>query len=163
MPAKKPPAPFIVNDALIAAWATNNRINAYLVRNLSDEAWSAKPPGGKGRDIAAIVGHIHNVRLMWLKASGATDLPAKLEPGTFSRDEAIAALEESWKALEETLRASLEGGGNIKSFKPDVAGFFGYLVAHDAHHRGQITMLARQTSFPVSQSAMFGMWEWGTR
>jgi hypothetical protein len=24
-------------------------------------------------------------------------------------------------------------------------------------------MLARQTGHPVSQSVMFGMWEWGTR
>ncbi len=163
MPAKKPQAPFEIPDALLRAYATNNRINAYLVQNIPEEAWRAKPPGGKGRDIASIVAHMNNVRLMWLKASGAADVPEKLEPTTVSKEEAVTALDASWKSLENTLRASLAAGGNIKSFKPDVASFFGYLVAHDAHHRGQITMLARQLGHPVSQSVMFGMWEWGTR
>src|SRR5579863_4789756 len=44
-----------------------------------------------------------------------------------------------------------------------VAGFLAYLVAHDAHHRGQITRPARQVAHPIPQSVMFGMWEWGTR
>lgn len=163
MAIKKPAAPFEIAEALIGAYATNNRINVYLVRNLPGEAWNAQPPGGKGRDIASIVAHIHNVRLMWLKASGAAELPSKLEPGTVTKADAIEALEASWGALEQTLRGALRGEGKIKSFKPDVVSFFGYLVAHDAHHRGQITMLARQTGHPVSQSVMFGMWEWGTR
>ncbi len=106
---------------------------------------------------------MHNVRLMWLKASGTADIPAKLEPATATQAQAVTALEASWKSLENTLRASLNGAGNIKGFKPDAVSFFGYLVAHDAHHRGQITMLARQLGHPVSQSVMFGMWEWGTR
>lgn len=46
-----------------------------------------------------------------------------------------------------------------KGFRPDVAGFLGYLIAHDAHHRGQITMLAQQLGHPLPQKAMFGMWE----
>jgi len=163
MPAKKSATPFVVTDALVAAYATNNRINVFLVQNLPDEAWNAKAPDGKGREIASIVGHIHNVRVMWLKASGAAELPAKLEPGTFTKEQAIDALEQSAAALDTTLRASLSGTGAIKGFKPDATSFFGYLVAHDAHHRGQIAMLARQAGYPISQSALFGLWEWGTR
>lgn len=163
MPTKKTESPFVVADALIGAYATNNRINVYLVRNLPDEAWRAKPAGAKGRDIALMVAHMHNVRLMWLKAVGATELPRKPDPHTVSRSQAVQALEESCKALEDTLRLSLNGAGRIKGFKPDAVGFFAYPMAHDAHHRGQITMLARQVGHPVSQSVMFGMWEWGTR
>jgi uncharacterized damage-inducible protein DinB len=163
MPAKKPSAPFEIAEALLRAYATNNRINVFLVQNIPEEAWRAKPPGGKGRDTPSIVAHMHNVRLMWLKAAGAADIPAKLEPAALSKEQAISALEASWKSLEDTLRASLSTGGNVKSFKPDAVSFFGYLVAHDAHHRGQITMLARQLGHPVAQSVMFGMWEWGTR
>jgi hypothetical protein len=44
--------------------------------------------------------------------------------------------------------------GHLKGFKAD--------AAHDAHHRGQITMLARQLGYPVPQSVMVGLWEWGT-
>ncbi len=74
-----------------------------------------------------------------------------------------AALESSRDALSAVMRRSLETRRKIKVFRPDVAGFFGYLIAHDAHHRGQIAMLARQAGHPLPQKAMFGMWEWGSR
>ena len=154
---------FAVLDALIGAYAINNRINVYLIQNLPDEAWKAKPPGGKGRTIASMVAHIHNVRLMWLKAAGCKDLPQKLDPDAVTKQQAIRALDASWQALEDSLRSALNADGRIKGFKPDAVSFFAYLVAHDAHHRGQITMLARQLGHPVSQGAMFGLWEWGAR
>jgi uncharacterized damage-inducible protein DinB len=135
----------------------------YLIENLPDEAWRAKPPEAKGRNIASMVAHIHNVRLMSLKAAGATELPQKLESETVTKQQALRALEASWQALEDTLGPALNGDGRIKGFKPDVASFFTYLVAHDAHHRGQMTMLSRQVGHPVLQSVMFGLWEWGTR
>jgi uncharacterized damage-inducible protein DinB len=163
MPAKPAPAPFDVVERLLAAYATNNRINEYLIKNVPAEAWAASPPGGKGRSIPGIVGHIHNVRLMWLKAVGAATVPAKLEGNEFSKDEAIELLRLSTEAMMRVVEPSLRSDGRIKGFKPDVTSFLGYLFAHDAHHRGQISMLARQLGHPLPQSAMFGMWEWGTR
>jgi uncharacterized damage-inducible protein DinB len=154
---------FSVADALTGAYATNNRINLYLLENVPDAAWRAETPGGKGRNPAAIVAHIHNVRLMWLKATGFAPMPEKLDAETVTKEQAAAALVASWAALETCLRRALEGDGKIKGFKPDVASFFAYLVAHDAHHRGQISMLARQSGHPLSKSANFGVWEWGTR
>jgi hypothetical protein len=66
---------FVIADAFIGAFAASNRINAYLVQNLSDEARRGKPARAKGRDIESIVAHIgvahiHNVRVMWLKPTG---------------------------------------------------------------------------------------------
>jgi len=65
--------------------------------------------------------------------------------------------------VKDVLEVSLKSDGRIRGFRPDVAGFFGYLIAHDAHHRGQITMLARQVGHSIPQKATFGMWEWGVR
>ncbi len=161
-PAKKGNPPFKLDDRLLAAFGTNNRINRYLIENLSPEVWSAKPP--KGRTIAEIVVHIHNVRLMWLKAAGfKATIPGKLESDNITPSVAIRALDDSFEALSEVLRESLSADGRIKGFKPDVASFIAYLVAHDAHHRGQISMLARQLGHPLPHGANFGMWEWGTR
>jgi uncharacterized damage-inducible protein DinB len=154
----------VSTEALANAFATNNRINEYLIRNLPDEAWRAVPPGGKGRDIASIFAHLHNVRLMWLKSAGKTSpLPDKLEGDRFSKEDAIRALDASWRELDMVLKNSMAGDGRIKGFKPDVYSFLGYLFAHDAHHRGQIALLARQVGHPLNKSAGFGMWEWGTR
>jgi uncharacterized damage-inducible protein DinB len=148
---------------LLNAFDTNNRICQYLIENLPVEAWNAKPPENKGRTIAAIVAHMHNVRVMWLKAAKAEEIPGQLDRGTVTPKQASTALEQSRKALHALTARALETDGRIRNFRPDVAGFFGYLIAHDAHHRGQIAMLARQLGHPLPQKAMFGMWEWGSR
>ena len=149
--------------ALLNAFNTNNRINQYLIDNLPPAAWTAKPPDGKGRTVAAIVAHMHNVRVMWLKAAKAEDIPPQLDRTIVTPSQALRALEASRHALSVVLSRALQSDGRVKGFRPDVAGFLGYLIAHDAHHRGQITMLARQLGHTLPQKAMFGMWEWNSR
>lgn len=159
--AKPTAAPFDLKAGLISAFAANNRINCYLLENIPAEAWAAKPPEGQGRTIAAIAAHMHNVRRMWLKAVGAARIPEKLGTNASMKD-ALRALDQSHAALAAVLAGALESG-KVKNFKPDAAGFYSYLIAHDAHHRGQIASLARRLGHPIPQSAMFGMWEWGSR
>lgn len=149
--------------SLLDAFNTNNRINQYLLDNLPPAVWKMKPADGKGRTIAAIVAHMHNVRVMWLKAAKADEIPPQLDRATVTPGQAMRALESSRHALSVVISRALESDGRVKSFRPDVAGFLGYLIAHDAHHRGQIAMLARQLGQPLPTKAMFGMWEWGSR
>jgi uncharacterized damage-inducible protein DinB len=160
MPKKS--VPFVLAESVLSAFDTNDRINHYLLDGLPAEAWRAEPPGGKGREIAAIVAHMHNVRVMWLKATKGK-VPAQLDRFTVTPAQAKKALDASRRALRDVLQAALETDGRVRGFRPDVAGFVGYLISHDAHHRGQITMLARQVGHPISQKTMFGMWEWGMR
>jgi len=149
--------------SLLNAFNTNNRINQYLIDNLPSAAWKAKSAEGKGRTIGAIVAHMHNVRVMWLKATKAEEIPAQLDRASVTPAQAVRALESSRHALSVVISGALARDGRVKGFRPDVAGFLGYLIAHDAHHRGQIAMLARQLGHPLPQKAMFGMWEWGSR
>jgi len=150
--------------SLLNAFNTNSRINLYLIESVPAAAWKAKPPDGKGRTIAAIVAHMHNVRVMWLKVSAkGSEIPAQLNRATVTPAQALQALEQSRQALSDLIGGALESDGRIKGFRPDVAGFVGYLIAHDAHHRGQIAMLARQLGQPLPQKITFGMWEWGSR
>lgn len=149
--------------ALLDAFATNDSINRYLIENLPSAAWAAKPPDGKGRTIAAIVAHLHNVRVMWLKATKADEIPEQIVRATVTPAQAVEALEASRRALDAVMSHALLTDGRVKGFRPDMAGFLGYLIAHDAHHRGQIAMIARQVGHPLAQKAMFGMWEWGSR
>jgi uncharacterized damage-inducible protein DinB len=149
--------------ALLNVFNTNNRINHYLIDNLPPAAWKAKTTDGKGRTIAAIIAHMHNARVMWLKAAKAEEIPEQLDRAMVTPTQALRGLESSRHALSVIISGALHSNGKIRSFRPDVAGFIGYLIAHDAHHRGQITMLARQLGYPLPQKAMFGMWEWGSR
>ncbi len=107
---------------------------------------------------------MHNVRVMWLKASAkGSEIPEQLNRATVTPAQAVRGLELSCEALSDLIGRALESDGRIKGFRPDVAGFLGYLIAHDAHHRGQIAMLARQVGLPLPQKVIFGMWEWGSR
>jgi uncharacterized damage-inducible protein DinB len=151
-------------NAPIEAFNTNNRINQYLIDNVAPEAWKAKLLDGKGRTISAIVAHMHNVRVMWLKAAAkGSEIPDQLDRATVTPAQASQALQQSCNSLGELIGRALETDGRIKGFRPNVAGFLAYLIAHDAHHRGQIAMLARQLGHPLPQKINFGMWEWGSR
>jgi len=35
-----------------------------------------------------------------------------------------------------------------------------YMVAHEAHHRGQVCMLAHQMGFKLPVAVMSGIWNW---
>lgn len=157
-------APFDVGAALVAAWATHERIHQFLLENLDPSAWSALAPIGKGRTIRGVVAHIHNVRLLWL-AHHAPELAlsAKLDREQATLEEARAALATSGTAIGELLKKALADNGKLPGFKPDVVGFFTYATAHEAHHRGQICLLARAVGKPLEQAQGYGLWEWRKR
>jgi uncharacterized damage-inducible protein DinB len=98
-----------------------------------------------------------------LKAAKAGEIPEQLDRTSVTPAEAVRGLESSRNTLHALIQRALESDGRIKNFRPDVASFVGYLIAHDAHHRGQVAMLARQVGHALPQKAMFGMWEWGSR
>jgi uncharacterized damage-inducible protein DinB len=107
---------------------------------------------------------MHNVRVMWLKVSAkGSEIPPQLDRATVAPTQAVRALDQSCQALVELMGRAFEADGRVKGFRPDAAGFLGYLISHDAHHRGQIAMLARQLGHPLPQKIIFGMWEWGKR
>src|SRR5271167_163353 len=101
---KKTAAPFILAEGLLSAFDTNDRINHYLLDNLPAEAWRAEPPGNKGRDVAAVVAHMHNVRVMWLKATKGK-VPQQLDRFTVTPAQAKKALDASRAALREVLQS----------------------------------------------------------
>src|SRR5271165_4529719 len=160
--AKAPSIDF--KKSIVEAFATNERANQLLLGNIEEAVWQASPPSGKGRSIADIASHIHHVRLMWLSAADKNaKVPAKLDPDKATREQVQAALKISATALQELIQKAVDDpAGKVPNFKPDVVGFVGYLIAHDAHHRGQISMLAHQLGHPLPPKINFGLWEWGT-
>ena len=153
----------IMDDRLVETWQIHDRINHYLLEAVPDDALGASL-APKFRTIGQLFAHMHNVRVMWLKVANKDgQIPESLNRATATPKQALHALEKSRHALSVVISGALEDNGRIKGFRPDVAGFLGYLISHDAHHRGQIAMLARQVGHPLPQKAMFGMWEWGSR
>jgi uncharacterized damage-inducible protein DinB len=149
---------------LIDTWRINNRINLFLLDGIGDEDLTATLLS-KGRSVCEQFAHIHNVRLMWLKASIPEALAglAKIEKGAATKATLADAMTASATAVEKILAASVENGGKVKGFKPHVTAFLAYLVAHDAHHRSQVILALKQAGKPLDKKLLYGMWEWGTR
>lgn len=154
-----------MNGQLIETWEINNRINLYLLDAIQQEHLK-DISASKGRNVGEQFAHIHNVRLMWLKVSAPAlhEKLTKIEKEDAGNKKLLAkSLKESGKAISELIASSIEKGGKVKGFKPHVAAFLGYIIAHDAHHRGQIMLCLKQSGHPVDKKIQYGLWEWGVR
>ncbi|MDB4951619.1 MAG: hypothetical protein JWM27_4268 [Gemmatimonadetes bacterium] len=154
-----------LRESLLDTWRIHDRINRYLLDAVEGDALGAVS-ASKGRTVGEQLAHVHNVRLMWLKAAAPELLQglAKVEKDAAAdRDGLCAALEASGTAVEALLRRALEGDGRIKGFKPHASAFLGYLVSHESHHRGQIALTLKQAGHPLDRKTGYGIWEWGVR
>ena len=152
-------------DQLAESWATSARIDLYLLAAIDEDALDLQAPS-KGRTVREAFLHLHNVRLMWIEVAGRDLMAglAKLDREARPAKAALTgALAASAKAMEDLIRRAAAAGGRVKNFKPHVGAFVGYLVAHEAHHRGQIALILKLAKRPMDRKIGYGMWEWGSR
>ncbi len=152
-----------LGTALVVAWKTSARVTEYLLDHLDATLWRAEPPGEKGRTIASIFAHLHNVRHMLLVQAKARGVPSKLDRHRTTAVQARAALSDRADAIAAVLESAAGSGGPRAQLSAGRGRVFSAAVTHEAHHRGQIAMLARQVGHPLSPEAMPGMWEPGKR
>ena len=163
-----------IRDVLLEIYAANDSMNQLLLTHLDRRAWRAKLPGTsgrKGRTIAAIFTHLHNNRLVWLKHSAPhLRCPAPLDPARCTMKQACDAHQKSAAGCLEMLREALSDDPKRRVTKfsrgswapvwPADAKMFGYMFAHEAHHRGQVIMLAHQLGYRLPVEAWAGIWWW---
>lgn len=156
---------------LIAAWRTNNRVTVYLIEHLPAELWSMNVPGSPRRTIRMLAAHIHNARCSWIKMIGerhGVAVPKSVDGRTVRPSELKRALERSSRGMIELIRLGLSCDGAIppadwQNFPTDLVHFLSYFVAHEAHHRGQLVMLARQLGHRLPVEVTAGLWQWKKR
>jgi uncharacterized damage-inducible protein DinB len=150
---------------LLEMWQIHDRINVYLLDAVAAECLSSHS-ASKGRSAGEQFAHIHNVRLMWLKAAAPDLLKglAKIENEQANDKKLLRdSLSDSGKAIGTLLTNSLATGGRVKGFKPHAAAFLGYLISHESHHRGQLMLTLKQAGKPMDKKTAYGIWEWGVR
>jgi uncharacterized damage-inducible protein DinB len=168
--AKRSPKVYTqIGPTAVRIFAANDRMNQFLMERLDPTVWRATPPG-KVRTIAAIFTHMHNVRTKWIRLSAPhLKVPPQLNRVHCTPQQARAGLAESAARCSEMLAEALgDGEGRVDKFhrdgwaKPWPAGMemLCYMLAHEAHHRGQVCMLAHQLGFPLPDAVTSGLWNW---
>jgi uncharacterized damage-inducible protein DinB len=163
------------DDALLDAWRICNRVTTLLVASLPDALWPLALSGAPRRSVRNVAVHLHNCRGLWLKSLGrgaGIALPAKLDPKSATRARTVVALARSGEAILRLLRAGIANGGDF----PGVASAFhygamprnavlfcAYAVSHEAHHRGQLLVMARQLGHRLPPEVVAGLWQWSSR
>jgi uncharacterized damage-inducible protein DinB len=77
-------------------------------------------------------------------------------------------LKRSSAGIEALLKLGFAAEGQVppskgyvwRNLSLDVGHVLTYFVAHEAHHRGQIVMVARQTGHRLPSTTTGGLWQW---
>lgn len=161
-------------ESLLNTYAINHAMNELLFTHLDSRAWRAAPPNQsprEGRTIAAIFAHLHNCRLLWLRNSAPRlKCPAPLDPARCTMAQARRAHARSHAQCLKMLRQALLDSEprRIEKFSrgdwapvwPANGVMFSYMFLHEAHHRGQIILLAHQLGYRLPVPGAYGIWHW---
>jgi uncharacterized damage-inducible protein DinB len=168
------PSPPDLTATILAAWKTSNRVTLFLFEHLPPGLWAADVPGTSRRTIRMIAGHIHNARCMWIKTLGAPHglpVPASVDRRRVGARQLLPALRRSGTGITRLLELGIQHGGTIPATRAyvwrnlplDVAHVLGYFIAHEGHHRGQITLAARALGHRLPREVTGGLWQWSQR
>lgn len=158
-----------VAKQMVEAYAVNDRMYQLILQQLDPRAWKALPMGKRTRSIADMVAHVHNVRCKWLRLSAPhLERPGLLNRSRCTQKQAASAMAASAARCCEMLADALSGEQKVEFFLRDGwarpwapgAAMFAYMLSHDAHHRGQICLLAHQLGYPLPFAAGPGLWGW---
>lgn len=161
-------------DPIRQAWRTNNRVTCLLVENMPAAIWSKKLPGEQRRTVRALCAHLHNIRCRWLKTLGTEHglkAPELCDAARVTPSALLRQLGRSSTSMEALLTLGLTSSGMIPPSKRytwrnlplDVPHVLTYFVAHEAHHRGQLLMVARQLGHRLPAEVANGLWMWTHR
>jgi uncharacterized damage-inducible protein DinB len=144
-------------------------MNQIVIESLDPAIWTVRPQGNV-RSIAALFTHMHNMRAKWIRLTAPQlGVPARLHRTDCTQEQARAGLAVSAARCAEMLAELLGAGeGRTARFHRDAlaapwpAGpeMLAYMLAHEAHHRGQACMLAHQLARPLPSKVMAGIWNW---
>jgi uncharacterized damage-inducible protein DinB len=167
-----------LGQAAVQIFAANERMNQMLIERLDPAVWVAKlstvkplaaKSTGNTRTIAAIFTHMHNMRCKWLRLTAPhLKVPRQLNRAHCTPRQASTALAESAARCVSMLAEALGDKGDVKTFlrdgwaRPWPVGpeMLCYMIAHEAHHRGQVCMLAHQLGYKLPSQVMAGIWNW---
>ena len=153
--------PLDVEHELVEAFRQNGLVTEYLVKILPTDLWRLDPPSGRGRSIAAIVAHMQSVRRTFARMGGARPGPPSLDRNASTPLQAQKALHQSTEDLARLFETAFAARqARVKGMPRRAVNMLAYLIQHDAHHRGQICILARDLGHEFKSEETMRIWGW---
>ena len=149
---------------LVETWKMSNEANLYLLKEIP-ASYLKDSYSPRTRTVAAQFAHMHNVRLRWLQhsAPALVGTAKSFERGAQPTSKQLSdALKASEKIVARFLEQS-EADGKVKQWNGPPASFLGYLIAHEAHHRGLAMVAMRMSGRKLPQEVVYGQWQWGKK
>ncbi len=153
-----------MKEQLLQAWQTSQQKNLLLFDAISDTGMQKTMSTRGGRTIGEQWLHLHKVRASWLDICGKK-LDKKIKPvektAVYNRKQTRAMLAESTSVIESLIHWSWDHHiGKLSGFKNGLIPFISYLIAHEAHHRGNMLLTLKLSGEKVEDKVKFGLWEW---
>jgi uncharacterized damage-inducible protein DinB len=153
--------PIDVAAELLEAFEKSARVTEYLISRVPDELWHAPGPTGRGRTLAAIAAHMQSVRRTFARMGGARPTGPSLDRRTVTKAQAVKALRDSADGLVRAFSEGIAQGRSRVSGQPRrLVEMLAYLLQHDAHHRGQITMRVADLGGEFASDDNARIWGW---
>ena len=147
----------------IDTWQLNNRVNMMVLEEMTPETLECTLSKRGGRNVALQFTHMHSVRLQWLEVCAPAIFKTQT---TIDKEAAIdkallkKRLTESAGAIAEWMQTS-DDEGKLKGYKKGLIFMLGYILAHEAHHRGSILLTLKQSGIKLSDKLKWEIWDWG--
>jgi uncharacterized damage-inducible protein DinB len=163
------------DESILNAWRINNRVSSFLVESIPTPLWQSALPEQPRRTVRSIAAHLHNCRRLWLRSLGigaGVKLPVPVDRAEASQSDIADALNESGRQVGFMIEAAIRNEGRFPAVSnrfvygaipADAVLFVGYALSHEAHHRGQILLIARMLGQRLPQKVVGGLWQWSSR
>lgn len=152
---------FDLHAQLLEAWRANNRVNLFLIDQISDAGMKCTLSKRGGRNVVRQFAHLHNVRV-WHLETRARDLSKGLHKFETADEPDKKFLEECFVAsggrIETFLRDCADGVGKRRPFRRGVITTLGYLISHESHHRGNMLLTLKECGHKLDQKSSYAIW-----